>query len=138
MPRATFDVNVLISGLISKHGVAARLLALARDGAFALQLSDAILEEMVEVLERDFDWSKERTTQARAFLSALAQHVMPHVELDVVKRDPDDNSILECSLASRSDYLVTSDKDLLSLQRYGGADILKPAEYLARLLENMS
>jgi uncharacterized protein len=48
-----------------------------------------------------------------------------------VKRDPDDNSILECLLVSRSDYLVTSDKDLLTLKQYGGADILKPTEYLA-------
>ena len=79
MPRATFDVNVLISGLISSHGVAARLLALARDGAFALQLSDAILDEMVEVLERDFDWSKERTARARAYLPSLSQHVTPRV-----------------------------------------------------------
>ena len=67
---------------------------------------------MVEVLERDFDWSKERTVQARALLSSLFQHVTPHVEFNAVKRDPDHNSLIECSPASRSDCLVISNKNL--------------------------
>lgn len=71
--------------------------------------------------------------EIRTLLSGISQRVTPHVELDVVKRDPDDNRILECSLASRSDYIVTSDKDLLDLKQYGGAGIIKPIEFLALL-----
>ena len=133
MQRATFDTNALISGLIGKRGAAPRLLLLARDGGFALQLSAAILEETAEVLEREFAWPQERIELARAFLSLISQHVTPHVELDVIARDRDDNRILECSLASRSDYLVTFDKDLLELRRYGGAEIIRPAKLLDRL-----
>jgi putative PIN family toxin of toxin-antitoxin system len=131
--RATFDTNALVSGLIGKKGAAPRLLALARDGAFALQLSNPILDETAGILAREFDWTQDRIAMAGAFLSSISQHVTPHVELDVVARDRDDNRILECSLASRSDYIITFDKDLLDFKRYGGADIIQPAEFLAML-----
>ena len=129
MDRSTFDTNVYVSALTGGR-VALRLLALARDGAFALQLSDAILDEIMEVLERDFYWNRERTEQARAFLSSLSQHVTPHIELDVVPNDPDDNRILECAQASRSDYVVTREKHLLILKVHAGARILTPEEFL--------
>jgi uncharacterized protein len=61
----------------------------------------------------------------------MAQLVTPHVELDVIKDDPDDDRILECAQASQSDYLVTSDKDLLRLRQYAGTRILMPADFLA-------
>jgi uncharacterized protein len=51
-------------------------------------------------------------------------------KLDVVKEDPEDNRILECAQASRSDFLVTGDKDMLRLRQYAGTRILKPAEFL--------
>ena len=130
MNRAVFDTNVLVSGLLGKRGAAPRLLALARDGVFALQISAAILDETAEILAREFDWTRERIAITRAFLSSITQHVTPHVELDVIARDRDDNRILECSLASRSDYIVTFDKDLLDLKVYAGALIIKPQEFL--------
>ena len=134
MQRVTFDTNVLISAL-THQGAAARLLTLAGEGSFRLQLSQPILNETAEVLERDFQWPLKSIEEIRILLSCMSQRVTPHVELDIVKRDPDDNRILECSLASRSDYLVTSDKDLLDLKQYGGASIIKPIEFLALLSE---
>lgn len=96
-----------------------------------MQISDAILAETCRILgEAGFGWPQERIAQARRLIGSFAQHVTPHVELDVVKRDPDDNRVLECSQASRSDYIVTSDKDLLDLRSYAGAGIMKPLEYL--------
>ena len=138
MQRVTLDTNVFISGLISRRGVCARLLALAEGGAFAIQLSEPIQNEVSTVLARDFDLSEERVSQARTFLSSVSQHVTPHLELNVVKRDPSDNRILECSQASKSQYIVTSDKDLLSLGVHEGATIIKPSEYLAVMLQDRS
>lgn len=132
MQRATFDTNVFVSAL-THAGASARLLKLAEDLAFDLQLSQPILDETAEVLARDFGWTKERTDQARLVLSSISQRVLPHVELDVIERDPDDNRILECSQASKSDYIVTADKDLLDLKTYAGAAIVKPGEFLAVL-----
>ena len=138
MHRVTLDTNVFISGLISRRGVCARLLALAEEGAFAIQLSKPIQDEVSTVLTRDFDWSEERVREAGVFLSSISQRVTPHVYLDVIKRDPPDNRILECSQASKSQYIVTSDKDLLSIGVYEGATIIKPGEYLAMMVQERS
>jgi predicted nucleic acid-binding protein len=40
------------------------------------------------------------------------------VELAYDKSDSDDNKIVECAVAAGSDYLVTGDKDILSLGSY--------------------
>lgn len=48
--------------------------------------------------------------------------------LDVVE-DPDDNKILESAVEARVDFLVTSDKHLLKLQKFEEIMILPPANF---------
>jgi predicted nucleic acid-binding protein len=48
-----------------------------------------------------------------------------------VRRDPDDDTILECAAAARSDYVVTGDKDLLEVGLHRGTQIIMPAAFLA-------
>ncbi len=138
MRRVTFDTNVYIAALTSKRALLS-LLTMAKAGVFALQVSDDILDEVEEVLVRDFFWTKSSTYAARLLLLNASHLVTPHVELNVVERDPDDNRILECSQASGSDLIVTSDKDLLSLRTYAGADIIKPGVFLTMMaVKNLS
>ena len=51
-----------------------------------------------------------------------------------LREDPDDNRILECAVAARSDYIVTEDKDLLRLREYGGARIMTIGNFLNQVL----
>jgi len=130
--RVTFDSNVFVSAL-NFQGTPARLLELAAVEAFHLQLSAEILDETIRILRNKFRWPAEDITEARAVLSSVSQYVIPHVQLDVVKRDPDDNRVLECAQSSGSDYIVTGDNDLLDLKHHAGARILRPAEFFALL-----
>ena len=129
--RAPFDTNVYISAFLAS-GAARRALLLAEEGVFALQVSQPILDETTEVLAR-FGVTPEDIRDVVAGIDRVGQRVVPHVDLDAVPQDRDDNTILECALASRSDYIVTSDKHLLRLKRYGGADIVTPAAFLTLL-----
>lgn len=130
--RVTFDSNIFVSAL-NYAGPPARLLELAALDAFRLQLSREILDETARILAQKFRWPAQDVAEARSVLSSIAHHVVPHVQLDVVKRDPDDNRVLECAQASGSDYIVTGDKDLLELEKYAGARILRPGEFLSLL-----
>jgi putative PIN family toxin of toxin-antitoxin system len=130
--RVTFDSNVFVSAL-NYQGPPARLLELAAVDAFRLQLSAEILDETMRILAEKFHWPAPDVVEARDVLSSVSQRVIPHVELEVVKRDPDDNRILECAQASSSDYIVSGDKDLLDIRHHAGARILKPAEFLSLL-----
>ena len=130
--RVTFDSNVYVSAL-NYPGTPSRLLKLAALDAFRLQLSAEILNETMRILANKFRWPDEDITEARAVLSSLSQLVVPHIQLDIVQRDPDDNRILECAQSSGSDYVVTGDKDLLDLDHHAGSRIIRPVTFLALL-----
>jgi hypothetical protein len=57
--RVTADSNIYISSLISSRGNPFQLLELARAGKIRLAVSDAILDEVGEVLWRKFEWPEE-------------------------------------------------------------------------------
>lgn len=56
----------------------------------------------------------------------------PRRTIDAIKEDPDDNRILECALEAGSEFIVTSDKDLLRLGEYASIRIVKPSQLLER------
>ena len=69
-----------------------------------------------------------------ALLRTSAEMVFPMDRATGATPDPFDEMILECSLASGADAIVSGDKKhLLVLRKFRGIPILKPAEFL-RLL----
>ena len=47
-----------------------------------------------------------------------------------VPRDPDDDKIVACAVAAGVEYLVSRDRDLLSLGTYAEITIIAPEEFL--------
>ena len=94
--RITFDSNVYVSAL-NYSGIPSQLLELAALESFRLQLSAEILDETIRILKTKFAWPDEHILETRAVLFSISDRVVPHVRLEVVQRDPDDNRILECS-----------------------------------------
>jgi predicted nucleic acid-binding protein len=70
--RATADTNVIVSGL-SCQGPSRRLLDLAEDQIFRLQISEPILNETMRILQERFHWSLLQAQAARELLSAIAR-----------------------------------------------------------------
>lgn len=132
MIRVTADTNILISGMIFPRGKPFQLLELAREGKISLTVSEAILDEMADVLARKFDFPQEAVKEARRRIQAMARTVMPAVQLDVVKEDPPDDRVLECAVSSGADYIVTGDKDLLRLGHYDAIAIVSVADFLRK------
>jgi putative PIN family toxin of toxin-antitoxin system len=128
--RVTADTNVLLSGLIFPRGKPFQLLELAREGKISLNVSESILAEVEDVLQRKFGLPPDDIAEARRRLQAMARTVTPAVQLDVIKEDPPDNRILECAVSSGSDFIVTGDKDLLRLGRYDAIKILTVSDFL--------
>ena len=89
-----------------------------------------ILDETVEVLERDFEYSKNQATNIIKKILIFAKLIEPKQKIDIIKDDPDDNKVIECAIESSSDYIVTYDRHLLRLIEYKGIKIMKPEEIL--------
>lgn len=52
---------------------------------------------------------------------------------NTITADPDDDQVLACGLAVKTDLVVSGDKHLLSLKQYQGMPIVTAAEALQRL-----
>ena len=97
------------------------------------------MDETAEVLERDFEYSKNEGRNVIEVIEKILLFVNliePKQKIDIIKDDPDDNKIIECAFESSSDYIVTYDKHLLKLKEYKGIKILKPEEILKEFWNN--
>ena len=131
--RVVLDTNVIVSGL-NFPGNERNVLELALRGRFELCLSPFILDEVAGVLERKFDWTEERSSQALSALRNAASIIDPQRRPDVVPGSHPDNRILECAAAARAQYLVTGDrKHLMPLGEHHGANILNAPRFLSAL-----
>jgi putative PIN family toxin of toxin-antitoxin system len=128
--RVTADTNIFVSALNYPGGKPFQLLKLAIEGKINLTVSEAILDEIEDVLQRRFLFSQKDLAEARSLITDTARTVKPAVQLEVIKEDPDDDRILECAVASGSDYIVTGDKDLLRLKSYDSIQILSVSDFL--------
>ena len=126
---ATLDTSVYIRAL-HFGGPATVIIGHARAGNLRIDISHAIVAETIRVLRDKFQWDGYSLQDARAKLLALGNYVSPIDTLHVVKEDPDDDRILECADAAKSDFIVSEDKDLLRLGRFGLARIVSVRDFI--------
>ena len=107
-----------------------QLLDMAAQGAIELVISEPIMAETLRVLRNKFQWSSQALQEAEATLSSITTHVSPKQPLYVIQHDEPDNRILECAQEAKSDYIISADNDLLRLQQFGKARIVKVADFL--------
>ena len=135
MLKAVIDINLFVSGMISKKGNPAKLLQLWHDRAFLVVISEQMVEELGRVLRyphlrNKYNLKDEEIELAVDTIKKFAIVLPDVIKLNVIKNDPDDNKVIECAIESSSDYILTYDRHLLKLKEYKGIKILKPEEIL--------
>lgn len=140
MIRAVVDTNVVVSGLLTPAGPAARVLE-AAGLRFHLVWTPAIVAECHRVLAypKVARLLAHRESYARGVVAALAElAVMVAPELlpaiRVVPADPSDDVFVAAALAGGARFVVSGDRrHLLALGEYAGIRVLAPAEFLEAL-----
>lgn len=127
--KAVFDTNIFVSALALPGGQAERAIDLVIDGRLILCISKPIVHEVIGVLAQKFSRSSEELSRTAVFLSELAELVTPRKKLTVLKDEPD-NRILECAVKSNADIVVTGDRAMLNLKKYGEIRILSLRQFL--------
>lgn len=121
-PSAVLDTNVIVSGLIVPKSKPGRLIAAWERNVFHLVTSDFLLHEVELVLKRPIFINKYSLKEALidefvariAHRSFLIKKVKPY---DIALRDPQDLIVLATALDGEADFLVTGDKDLLTVKQ---------------------
>jgi putative PIN family toxin of toxin-antitoxin system len=131
--RVVLDTNVLVSGLAYPGSVPGRIVGAWRRGAIEVILSRFILDELARVLPRlnhRLGWSEAEFADLVDILAIEAELVEPLPQPDGAVRDVADLPVLGTLLASKADYLVTGDRDLLALA--GRHPVVSPADFWQR------
>jgi uncharacterized protein len=132
--RALLDVNVLISGLLTRMGAPSLLLAKWLEGEFELVVTERLLAELGATLARPKLRRHFDEAEVRAFLEllrGLAELVEdPAAGPSVTSRDPKDDYLIAAA-ASAHATLVTGDAHLLELE--GSIPVLSPRTFLDSL-----
>ena len=124
--RIVFDTNVFIAAAL-KSGLAADIMDLtATSDLFTLITSREILNELREKLLLKFERSEAIVAFFIDRIEIIAEIVEITHKVNVVKRDPKDNMVLECALAGQADLIVSSDQDLIKLKSFKGVGIVHP------------
>jgi uncharacterized protein len=137
--KAVVDANVIISSVIAPAGPSRRLFDAWRQGAFDLVASPGILEEVSRRLAhpritgRYSITDEDRAAVVRLLLAEAI--IVPGSSEVSVTRDPSDDKIISAALESGADYIVTGDKDLLTIGEYQGVAIISPAHFMAAMSE---
>ena len=124
--KITVDTNFLISATQWSYSVSHKLLRRLIEDNHEIFTTNETLSEFAEILDRDFKYEKEEIRDKVEKLIAVVKIVQVEDKINLIKRDPDDNVIIECALASLSDYVITYDKDLLDIEEYMGIKIVRP------------
>ena len=142
MLSAVLDSTVLISAFLAQRGVSNELLRHARAGAFLLYLSEEILHEAQGVLldeerrhHQRYHYPNEEAIHFIEGLRAFAHLVTDLPQVTVVIRDPNDDMVVATAQRAQAAYIVTRDKDLLSLQCYEGITMITPEAFIAIVRE---
>jgi putative PIN family toxin of toxin-antitoxin system len=132
MIRLVLDTNTLISAVGWRDSKQGKILEACLFKKYLLIESDDLLKEFLEVISRPkFSFISEE--QKREFVTRLLSHceiVEPKKKLNIIKQDPADNKVLECSLAGKAHYIITGGRHLLNLKQFGKTAILTASEFL--------
>ncbi len=131
MLRVVLDTNVLISA-IGWRGNPRKVLALCIEGKLNLVLTRETLDELERVLQRArFDFIPvEKKQELLQYLTDISIKVTAEGNVEVIKKDPEDNKFLDCAVAGKADYIVSGDRHLLELKEHKSIKIVTASELL--------
>jgi uncharacterized protein len=135
--RAVVDTNILVRALIKPQGSVGPILLRLRHGEYTVLYTQALLEELVDVLNRPrirrkYQLTGEDIETAVTLILLRGEAVMPERRIAAC-RDPKDDKFLEAAVAGQADVIVSGDEDLLVLHPFEGIPIIAPADFLRRL-----
>ena len=131
--RVVVDTNVFISGVFF-GGKPRTVLESIVSGDVAAFASRAIIEEYSDII-LDLTGRKQGALNQEAVSAFVASLNIIETRTKVMaSRDPDDDKFIECALDAGAVYIISGDKDLLSLEKYRGVTMITAADFVAQFI----
>jgi uncharacterized protein len=132
MPKVVLDTNVLVSALIQRSYPFFIVDKLFLEGKIQLCISDELLKEYYEVLNRKkFSKYPDFVARAEILLADIetkASKYIPKTKVSLIK-DLDDNKLLELAAESTAAFLVTGNTNDFTMTKFKKTRIVSPKEF---------
>ena len=127
--RIVVDTNVLVSGM-HWGGIPAEIVRAWANGRVKVVCSAEIIREYSEVLHRtNQEMPPEKLDGMLSFLISQSEIVQPNHWFKVVLDDPGDNKFIDCAFHAQANLIISGDKHLLRLKKFGPIRILSPSQF---------
>lgn len=132
--RVVIDTNVLISGTFF-GGHPGQIVEAAAQGYISVVATPEIVREYMDIAQEMVarKQGKLRLDAFQTFLSKL--ELVNQVTPVSVCRDPDDDKFLSCAIDGHALWIVSGDKDLLTIGSYQNIEIVTASEFYERFLK---
>ena len=116
--RIVIDTNIWVSSLLNPHGFPAKIRKSFEEGVFTVIVSDTMLEELAEVLNRPriknkYGILEKDIKELLILIEERSEHVLITGNINIC-RDKDDNAVIETAIKGQAFFLVTRDDDIKS------------------------
>ena len=125
--KIVLDANVIVAAFASR-GLCESIFELCLS-EHELILCEDLLNEIARNLQRKIKLPVTMVHIIKEFLQEHATMFNPVSLPQDACRDADDIKILGLAIASSADYIITGDKDLLTLEKYKEIPILSPRSF---------
>jgi putative PIN family toxin of toxin-antitoxin system len=125
--RIVLDANVIVAAFAAR-GLCESVMEVCLS-EHEIVLSEELLDEILESLLQKIKLPSGVVDGIGELLREHANMLDPIPIDQGVCRDPDDIKVLGLAVASKADYIVTGDKDLLVLKKFEGIPILSPRSF---------
>ena len=131
--RIVIDTNVIASAIFF-GGKPRKLLEMLFSRSFEAYASPEIVTEYKETAEELLSRYPQKPVQLPLRMIIAAMKLITPVSRIHVCRDPDDDKFIECAMDAKCLFIVSGDKDLLTIKDYQGVKVVTVAEFLAKYL----
>ena len=126
--KVVLDTNILVSSLIFGQKPQQIENLILEKNVIGIT-SSILLAELADVLTKKFHFNEFRLKQTEKKIEKNFIFVQPTSIIKILK-DDSDNRVLEAAVEGKCQYIITGDKELLSLGKFKGIKIVKVAEFL--------
>ena len=127
--QVVLDTNCLVQ-MISLHSPYRLAWQAFREGRYILCVSNDILSEYSEILERVANAAVAHNVVNAIIRSPYTRKLDPRYRFGLIEQDPDDNKFVDCAIIANADYIVSEDSHFRVLE-----DIPFPRVNVIRLNE---
>lgn len=130
------DTNRLVQ-MLSAHSPYHLAWLAFREGRYTLCVSNEILNEYQEIIERVSSAEVARNIVNAIVRSPYTKFLNPHFRFRLIEQDPDDNKFVDCAIMAGADYIVSEDAHFRVLETipFPSVQVIRLPEFMEELKE---